>query len=171
MNKYKSALTWHELYFLSRLYDIFEHKWTICGSWWRFVDIHLNRHQKYALYPEMSTIFSKNVRKQCLHACDFFHVWNEYYNLAWYSQYLNWDNEKNSDYPVPYLTNYPLHWQFEVNIFSMLLNKLGLQFRNANSALYLQFQFLIYVNICFIQGAIFPNPLNIWEDQIWKLII
>ena len=55
--------------------------------------------------------------------------------------------KKYSDYPVPYLTNYPLHWQFEVNIFSMLLNKLGLQFRNANSELDLQFQSLIYVNI------------------------
>ena len=31
-------------------------------------------YQNYAVYPKMSTIFSKNVRKQCLHACDFLHV-------------------------------------------------------------------------------------------------
>ena len=35
-------------------------------------------YQNYAVYPEMSTIFSKNVCKQCLHACDFFHVCSEY---------------------------------------------------------------------------------------------
>ena len=27
------------------------------------------------VYPKMSTIFSKIVRKHCLHACNFFHVW------------------------------------------------------------------------------------------------
>ena len=31
-------------------------------------------YQKILVYPKMSTIFSKVVRKQCLHACDFFHV-------------------------------------------------------------------------------------------------
>ena len=31
--------------------------------------------KKSVVYPNMSTIFSKIVCKQCLHACDFFHVW------------------------------------------------------------------------------------------------
>ena len=31
--------------------------------------------KKFVVYPKMSTIFSKIVRKHCLHACDFFHVW------------------------------------------------------------------------------------------------
>ena len=30
--------------------------------------------KKMVVYPKMSTIFSKIVRKHCLHACDFFHV-------------------------------------------------------------------------------------------------
>ena len=59
---------------MSLLYNIFEPIWNNWRSSWRVVDIHLNLHKKYAVYPEMSTICSKNVRKQCLHACDFFHV-------------------------------------------------------------------------------------------------
>ena len=30
--------------------------------------------KKIVAYKKMSTIFPKIVRKQCLHACDFFHV-------------------------------------------------------------------------------------------------
>ena len=30
--------------------------------------------KKIVVFPKMSTIFSKIVRKHCLHACDFFHV-------------------------------------------------------------------------------------------------
>ena len=33
-------------------------------------------YKKIVVYPKMSTIFSKIVRKQRLHACDFFHVWD-----------------------------------------------------------------------------------------------
>ena len=31
--------------------------------------------RKYVVYLKISTIFSKNVHKQCFHACDFFHLW------------------------------------------------------------------------------------------------
>ena len=31
-------------------------------------------YKQIGVCPKMSTIFSKIVRKQCLHACDFFHV-------------------------------------------------------------------------------------------------
>ena len=30
---------------------------------------------KIVVFPKMSTIFSIIIRKQCLHACDFFHLW------------------------------------------------------------------------------------------------
>lgn len=32
-------------------------------------------NQNYANYQEISTIFSKNVPKQCMHTCDFFWIW------------------------------------------------------------------------------------------------
>ena len=35
--------------------------------------------KKIVVYPKMCTIFSKIVSKQCLHACDFFHVWTQPY--------------------------------------------------------------------------------------------
>ena len=38
---------------------------------WAFLG---KNYKKIVVYPKMSTIFSKIVRKQCLHACDLFHV-------------------------------------------------------------------------------------------------
>ena len=34
--------------------------------------------QNFVVYTKMSTIFAKIVRKQCLHACNFFRVWCTY---------------------------------------------------------------------------------------------
>ena len=58
------------------------------------------------VFPKVSTIFSKIVRKQCLHACDFFRVWPtigqtfknsellynpaEYYYCKWFANYRIW---------------------------------------------------------------------------------
>ena len=42
--------------------------------------------KKIVVDPKMSTIFSKTVCKQCLHACDFFHVCNNlnpFFPLFW----------------------------------------------------------------------------------------
>ena len=41
--------------------------WTLMGK----------NAKKIIVYPKMSTIFLNIVRKQCLHACDFFHVWSQ----------------------------------------------------------------------------------------------
>ena len=46
----------------------------IVDWYWRLVDINGQKLRKIVVYPKMSTIFSKIVCKQRLHACNFFHV-------------------------------------------------------------------------------------------------
>ena len=45
--------------------DINEDLWALIGK----------NYKKIVVYPKMSAIFSKIGRKQRLHACNFFHVW------------------------------------------------------------------------------------------------
>ena len=79
---------------------------------------------KIVVYPRMSTIFSKIVRKHCLHACDFFHVWSHHSfgpKICWTNNFFWPKSFKTQNFCGPKISSDP--WYFlEPNIYFWLGN-------------------------------------------------
>ena len=73
--------------------------------------------QNIVVYPKMSTIFSKIVRKQRLHVCEFFHVWSRmpsYHSLCSFHPIIHIPAHHPTIYYLAHqpILYYPAHYPF-----------------------------------------------------------